>query len=72
MKNTLLKFLFDNAVNVKTPIEWCGIIGVQIVDDDGWCGRLNLGPKNINEPVGLPEFVNRLSFCTFVTSKSPL
>lgn len=70
MPNTLLDWLFENAVGVKSPAEWCETIGVTIIDADGWRGRN--ADRGFDEELSLPEFVARLSECTILPKSSPL
>jgi hypothetical protein len=39
-----------------SPSDWCAILGVRVIDPDGWRGK---DPKPFDEPVGLDEFVRR-------------
>jgi len=51
----------DTNPDLKTPDEWCGIQGVQILDPDGWRGRHG---RPWTDPISLAEFRERLATCT--------
>jgi hypothetical protein len=61
--NQTLDWLFDNAGKVLTPQEWGKLLDVEIIDPDGWRGR---DSKPLTEPIGLQEFINRLSESTIM------
>lgn len=66
-----LDWLFQHSGKVLTPQEWCGLLNVTIVDPDGWRGRGPVGRQNggrdLETPLGLVEFINRLSESTIIT-----
>ena len=40
---------------VLDPVDWCGLLGVVMVDPDGW----RRDAKDFEEKIGLKEFVQR-------------
>jgi len=56
--NVTLDWLFQNSGKVLAPGQWCKLLDVAVLDADGW------KDKSIIEPIGLQEFILRLSECT--------
>jgi hypothetical protein len=46
---------------LKTPDEWCAILGARILDADGWRGA---GGRPWSDPISREEFDLRLIVCT--------
>lgn len=45
---------------VRTPQEWCDLLGARIADPDGWRD----GTRGWDEPIDRAEFDRRLLTCT--------
>lgn len=58
MKNTTLDWLFAHHAAIHTPQKWATLLGVTIIDADGW------DRDNYKTPLGLTEFIERVSRCT--------
>lgn len=56
----------DNIPTLKTPREWQGETGIEILDADGWRGRTG---RDFAEPISESEFRYRASFSTIRTTK---
>ncbi len=64
----ILNFLFENASKTLEPERWAALLGVEIIDWDGWRGK---GSPDWREPCGLLEFVKRVSECTIAPVEAP-
>ena len=60
-KEQLFSWLLEHANAHRRPAEWCELLGVEMIDDDGWRGR-NEQPYDM--PCGLEEFMIRVSEST--------
>ena len=50
---------------LKLPDEWCEILGVVVLDPDGWRFKhRNLEPKDWKEPITESEFTSRRMWST--------
>ena len=56
LESTPLSFLYAWGQKDRTPRQWCDLLNVVIVDNDGF--------DDLNKPVGLLEFVQKLAKCT--------
>jgi len=56
-----LHWLFQHATESHRPETWASILGIAIMDADGWRGDTE---KDFEEKVGLPEFMERLEVST--------
>lgn len=45
---------------LRTPQEWCDLLGARVMDPDGWRD----GTRSWNEPITKAEFDRRLNVCT--------
>lgn len=75
MPNNLLNWLFEHVDNEYSAHKWAKLVGVDIVDPDGWrspCkwGELLIPPISMNEKIGLVEFMWRLSSSTICSPRS--
>lgn len=57
----ILTFLSLHADKQYEPSRWAALLGIEIIDEDGW--REKTAP-DFNDPIGLKEFVERVSRCT--------
>jgi hypothetical protein len=48
---------------VLRPVDWCDILGVRVIDPDGWRGSR---AKPYEDPLPMREFVNRCFSSTMV------
>lgn len=65
--NNILEWLFQHADRFCTPQEWGCRLNVRILDPDGWRhGVKGYPPQDFNLPIGLTEFIVRLSYSTTV------
>lgn len=54
--------------NLRTPEEWCKLLGASIMDPDGWRD----GTRAWEEPITKEEFDERLQRCTINSRGYPL
>lgn len=52
------EWLFQNATAKHEPERWAALIGVEIIDWDGW------RKHSTTEEIDLPTFITRLMHCT--------
>lgn len=57
-----LNFLFEHHGKIYTPAKWAEILGVKIIDPDGW--RDKNDPAPFDAPCDLDFFMKRLKGCT--------
>lgn len=51
--------LYHNCIN--KPARWCELLGVKVIDPDGWRGK---NGRPLEDKIGLPEFMQRIYQCT--------
>ncbi|MFS3128673.1 hypothetical protein ACLM5J_09735 [Nocardioides sp. Bht2] len=51
---------------LKTPDEWCQLLGFRVMDPDGWRNGASLGPRPWSDPIAKSEFLERLMPCTLL------
>jgi hypothetical protein len=66
MPNNLLDWLFKHFDKEYDAHKWAQLVGVQIIDPDGWrknakIGELPIPPRSMDDEIGLEEFLWRLS-----------
>jgi len=59
-KKQLLSWLFRYGMMQLPPENWARLVGVEIIDPDGWRGK----GDDFKKPIYLVEFIERLSRCT--------
>lgn len=52
---------------LKTPSDWCALLGAEIMDHDGWRD----GTRSWYDPITREEFDKRLMRCTINMRKYP-
>jgi hypothetical protein len=57
-KKEIMRWLIRHADQNYTPKLWCELLGVRILDWDGW------RDKDVNTPIELTEFLTRYQYCT--------
>jgi len=56
-----LEWLFQHATETHKPVVWAEMLELEIMDPDGWRGHMR---KDMDEKIGLVEFMDRLSVTT--------
>jgi len=64
--NNLLDWLYEHAEQEYTAHKWAELVGVRIIDPDGWrhsckMGELPVPARSMDDEIGLQEFLWRLA-----------
>jgi hypothetical protein len=57
------------VATLRTPTEWASLLGIHILDPDGWRGTMR---KDFGEPITAREFDQRVWKCTIRCDKPEL
>jgi hypothetical protein len=61
VRNTPFDFLCAHAQKKYTAMDWAELLGVLILDADGWESR-----EEMLQPIDLREFMRRIMRCTIM------
>jgi hypothetical protein len=60
-RNCVFNWLCLNYNKELEPERWAALLGIKIIDTDGWRGTKG---RSFEDPIGLTEFMQRVFQCT--------